>query len=373
MKKLLLSFAVMVCLMGGAIAQKAKVQTAWNYYKYDELDKASAAINEAAENPTTSGMAKTWYYKGLIYQKMYKHEKFGNLEPNALVIAFQAYNKALDIEHDYEFKTEIAQNKLVIGNLLFTQGVEYFNAKKFDKALESFETVLIIIPQDTLATLNAAYSAERAGDKVKAKGYYNELIAMKYKDPKMYIYLSNLYKSEGDTAMALSTIQKGRTEFPADNSLVIEELNIYLAAGRDKEALEMLNLAIMADPMNPHMYFAQGTVYDKLNMKTEAAVSYKKAIEYKPDYFDAYYNLGAMYFNEAAEMANKANDLKSTSEFNKAKSQFDAKFKEAEPYLEKAHDLNPTDMNTMSSLKQLYARTGENEKYDKMKAKMEGK
>ena len=373
MKKLLLLFTVLVCVTGGTMAQKSKIQTAWNYYKYDELDKASVAINEAAENATTSGMAKTWYYRGLIYQKMYKHEKFAALDPNPLSVAYQSYSKALEIEPDYEFAAEINQNKLVVGNQMFGQGVEYFNAKNYEKALGSFENVLSLSPNDTLATLNAAYSAERSGNKTKAKEYYNKLITMKYNDPKIYIFLGNIYKAESDTAMALTTVQKGRQAFPADNNLVIEELNIFLFAGKDAEALESLNVAIQGDPLNPSLHFAQGTVFDKLNKKPEAATSYKKAIEIKPDYFDAYYNLGAMYFNEAAEMANKANDLKSNADYEKAKVKFDAKFKEAAPYLEKALELNPTDTNTMISLKQLYARTGENEKYEKIKAKMEGK
>ncbi|HZI52660.1 MAG TPA: tetratricopeptide repeat protein [Chitinophagaceae bacterium] len=371
MRKILILLAALVYVTSGSFAQKHKVQTAWNYYQYDELDKAKTAIDEAAANESTSGMPKTWYYKGLIYQKIYKHEKYGSLEPDALIISYQAYDKAVDIDPKYEFSAEINQKKLEVANLLFQAGVDHYTAKKYPEALKAFEDVLIIIPNDTLATLNAAYSAEKAGDKAKAKGYYNQLIAMNYNEPKMYIFLSNIYKSEGDTVNALSTIQKGRKQFPSDNTLVIEELNIYLASGKDKEALEMLTVAIQADPMNPNLYFAQGTVYDKLNRKTEAGDSYKKAIELKPDYFEAYYNLGAMYFNEAAEMANKANDLKSNDEYNKAKKQFDAKFKEAQPYLEKAHELNPKDTNTMISLKQLYARTGENEKYDKMKAELE--
>ncbi len=373
MKKLLLLLVVLVYCSGNTFAQKSKVQTAWNYYKYDELDKAVIAINEASANESTIGMAKTWYYRGLIHQKLYKHEKYGSLEPNALTIAYQSYGKALEIEPDYEFKTEINQNKLVIGNLLFSQGVEHFNAKKYDMSLESFESVLKISPGDTLATLNAAYSAERSGNKVKAREYYTMLLDMKYNEPKIYVFLSNIYKAEGDSAKALTTVQLGRQRFPSDNNLVIEELNMFLFAAKDKEALESLSVAIQGDPKNSSLYFAQGTVFDKLNRKAEAATSYKKAIEIKPDYFDAYYNLGAMYFNEAAEMANKANDLKSNTEYAKAKDKFDAKFKEAAPFLEKALELNPTDSNTMVSLKQLYARTGENAKYDKLKKQMEGK
>lgn len=373
MKRLLLLFTATVLVISAATAQKAKVQTAYNYYKYDELDKAKEAIDEAAQNETTSGMAKTWYYKGLIYQKIYKHEKYGNLDQDALLKAYQAYAKALEIEPKYEFAPEINQNKLVVGNQMFGQGVEFFNAKTFDKALNAFENVLIINPNDTLATLNAAYSAEKGGNKVKAKEYYNKLISMNYKDPKIYIFLSSIYKTEGDSAQALATVQKGRQRFPSDNNLVIEELNMFLGSGKDKEALESLNVAIQGDPKNPSLYFAQGTVYDKLNRKSEAAASYKMAIENKPDYFDAYYNLGAMYFNEAAEMANKANDLKSNVEYGKAKEKFDAKFKEAQPYLEKAHELNPDDTNTMLSLKQLYARTNDTVKYDAIKAKLDKK
>ena len=53
----------MVYLTSGTFAQKNKVQTAFNYYKYDELDKAKQAIDEASVHETTIGMAKTWYYK----------------------------------------------------------------------------------------------------------------------------------------------------------------------------------------------------------------------------------------------------------------------------------------------------------------------
>jgi Tfp pilus assembly protein PilF len=372
MKKLLMLLIVMIGILPSTFAQKAKIQTAWNYYKYEDFDRAKTAIDEASVNETTSPMAKTWYYRGLIYQKIYKHEKFGNLDPDPLMKAAESYQKALKIEPKYEFEAEIRQNLMIVTNNMFGQGVEYFNAKTYDKALNSFENVLIISPSDTLATLNAAYSAERAGNKTKAKSYYNQLISMKYKDPKIYIFLGNLMKTDGDTTGALATVKQGRQLFPADNGLVIEELNIYLAGGKDKEALESLNLAIQGDPNNINLHFAQGTVYDKLGRKSEAAVSYKKAMELKPDFFDAYYNLGAMYFNEAAEMANKANDIKSNTEYAKAKEKFDAKFKEAQPYLERALELKPDDTNTMISLKQLYARLNETTKYELINAKLKG-
>jgi tetratricopeptide (TPR) repeat protein len=373
MKRLAILFGVLLYIgVAPASAQKTKIQTAYNYLKYDELDKAKAAIDEAAVNESTMGMAKTWYYRGQIYQKMYKHEKYGSLDPDCLTKAVESYNKALEIEPDYEFAPEINQNKRWLTNQIYGMGVEKFNAKNYSSALADFEYLLKLDGNDTLSLVNAAYCADKDGQKEKAKAYYSRLISMNYDDPKVYVFYSALLKAEGSKEQALQVIQQGRKRYPSENSLVIEELNMYLANGKDKEALESLNFAIQGDPTNKNLYFAKGSVLDKLGNKSEAATAYQKAIELDPGYFDPNYNLGAMYFNEAAEMANKANDLKSNTEYEKAKKAYEAKFRQSQPYLEKALEINPKDMNTMISLKQLYARLNEMEKYEKVKKMMEG-
>src|SRR5690242_20211313 len=126
MRKLLVLITVILYTVSAVQAQKAKVQTAYNYWKYDELDKAKEAIDDAAANESTSGMAKTWYYRGLIYQKIHKHEKYGSLDPEALMKAYQYYEKALEIDPKYENLEEIKQSKLVIANQLYGKGVESF-------------------------------------------------------------------------------------------------------------------------------------------------------------------------------------------------------------------------------------------------------
>jgi tetratricopeptide (TPR) repeat protein len=355
--------------VGAVYAQKAKVQTAWNFLKYEQYDKAKEAIDEASADPSTATMEKTWYYRGLIYQGMYKNEKYGNLDPQPLQKAYEYYDKSLEINPKSEYTDDIKQRKAVIANQIFTTGVEQFNAKNYTAALESFEGVLKISPGDTLSLLNAAYSAERSGNSEKAKQYYNQLIDQKFDDAKIYLFLSKIYKAEKDSAKALSVVQMGRQRFPADNNLVIEELNFYLYSGKSKEALDPLNLAISKDDQNPNLYFARGSIYDKLGDAEKAKTDYEKAIALKPDYFDATYNLGAMYFNTGAELANKANAIPpaKVKEYDEAKAKADAKFKEAQPYLEKAYQLNPKDMSTLQSLKQLYARIGELKKAEEMK------
>ena len=57
------------------------------------------------------------------------------------------------------------------------------------------------------------------------------------------------------------------------------------------------------------LWFSLGSVYDNLDKTEMAAEAYLKAISIKGDYFDANYNLGAMYFNQAVEGINAANDM----------------------------------------------------------------
>ncbi len=80
-----------------------------------------------------------------------------------------------------------------------------------------------------------------------------------------------------------------------------------------------------------------------------------------------------MLFNEGAELINKANNLPpaKSKEYEALKKQADEKFKESLPYLEKAKEIRPKDLDTLNTLKQLYARLGDNVKYEKIKMELD--
>lgn len=374
MKKIGILF-VLVLFSTISQAQKKNIVSSWNYLKYDEIDKAKLAIDEASKNEETAGMAKTWYYKGMIYEKMHKHKNiaFAVLDSTPLVSAYNYYEKSLQIDSKSEYAVDINLRKYNLYSMIFNQGIEEFKGERFRQAMLLFETAMVIQPNDTLSVLNAATSAERANNKEKAKTYYQKVIDLKYKDANIYTLLAELYKSEKDTARALEVLRAGRKEFPVNQAMIITELNIYLLQGKNKEALEMFTTAIANEPTNPSMYYNYGLVNEKTGDLVKAEEAYKKAIELKPDFFDAIYSIGAMHFNAAAEIGNKANNIKpdKVKEYNEAKAKADEVFKKALPFLEKAYELNPKDQSTLFSLKQLYVRLGETEKYKKIKAELE--
>ena len=145
-----------------------------------------------------------------------------------------------------------------------------------------------------------------------------------------------------------------------------------------------MNLAIENDPNNFLLYFVRGNIYDTKQAsmlndgKKEESVpffekaknDYAKALEVKNDYFDAAYSLGALYYNKGAEMLNDANMISDDAKYKVAKEKADQQLRDALPYLEKAHGLEPTDLSTMTSLKELYARTNQMDKYKEMSEKL---
>lgn len=363
-KPILIALSLII-LINLSFAQKAKVVSAYNHLQYNELMNAKDAIDLASVHQDSKNMVKTWYYRGLIYHTIYSDSVLVKSVPNSLVETFNAFIKTKELDSEKEFAKDTDERLKIIAYQFYNEGVNQCKTKEFEHAIKSFDYTLKIIPNDQQALFNSAYAAHTLGDNPKTKHFYHKLIEINYPEPKIYHLLSEIYKNEKDTVNALKVIQTGRSKYPNNNVLIIDELNIYLHSGRQKEAISKLHEAINLEPNNSTLYFALGVANDKIKIITDAESAYKKAIEIKPDYFDAVYNLGALYFNHAVDLFNEAQNL-SLNDYPKAKTVFDKEFENALPYLEKARELNPKDKNTILSLRQLYTRMGKLDKLNSL-------
>src|SRR5690606_31660902 len=199
------------------------------------------------------------------------------------------------------------------------------------------------------------------------------LIDLKYGGGNIYLYLSNVYLSQGDTAKSMQTIQSGRKVYPDNLPLITQELQYYLESGKSEEALANFEIAIAKDPNNAALWYNRGYIYEKLGNIEKAAENYKKALELEPNNFDAAYNLGAIYYNKGVELNKEANALpmSETKKYDKAKAEADKYFLMAQPHMERALEITPNDPNTLSSLVKIYVIAGETEKYKAMKARLD--
>ena len=362
------------------LAQK-EVVSAYNANKEGDYATAASYIEQAIENPKANVKNKTWRYRGEIYLNISKDSTLFAAFPDALTIAKDSYMKAkeLDTKGSYaqECQIGLGQVQMAASNA----GITQYNTGDFGRAGGFFDLSAEIASAfeatDTMALYNSALCYEKAGNVELAVARYQECADIQYQVPNVFLFISNLYRTSGQEDLALQTLADARKAYPREQSLIIEELNIYLTNEEFDKAKENLALAAEQDPTNEILWFSLGSVLDNLGNADEAIKAYLKALEVKADYFDANYNLGALYFNQAVQGINEANDMwkprmtKTESDAQK-KLEDDAKalFATAKPYLEAAHAVDADDVETMRSLRDVYARTGDDDKLLDMSAKL---
>ncbi len=379
-----------VFAISGAFAQKGKVTSAQNLKDTGKLDKALEAIKEAVD-PSNEKAAKsipwpkTWEVRGEIYQALFvaSDEAVKKLSDDPLTVALDSYKKALELDEKDKFSKSIKIKLTLLTNDLTNQAVQAFQDEDYNKALKSFEQILEIQEidivkvdnpdaVDTVILFNSGLAAFNAENYDKAIQYYGEAAKYGYNGARTYSLIANSYQLKKDTTGALQTLKEGFEKYPEDNGVLTSLIQIYLDMNKTDDAMKYLDMAIAQDPTNTTYYFAQGTLYEKLGDEENAIKTYEKAIEIDAEFFNANYNLGALYYNKGVKQIEVANSIpasenkKYEAELKKA----DVWFEKALPYMEKCNTLQVDDSMVLESLKNLYYRLKQMDKYNAILEKL---
>lgn len=377
---LTLSLAVL-----GLAAQNANVVNAYNYMQDGQLAKAVEYIEPATLDAKSGISEKTWRYRGDIYRLIALGEDAALKAqfPEAIDRAIESYMKANELDTKGSYKKENNAALMALQGASLNAGNDAFSAKEYDKAIARYaqsERVAKSFGQvDTNAVFNSALAYESKGDDANAIKRYREALAAGYAKPEIYRYIGSLQNKAQDLDGAITTVREGRAKYPDNKDLILDEMQYLLAANRSEEAESSVKLALEKDPGNAVLWSVLGGLYDKkaADSKDEATMmqwydkaeeAYKKSIEKDPKFFDAYFNIGVLYNNRAASEYEKCNAIKSDAEYMKCKSVADATYLKAIPFFEQAHALNPEDVQTIQQLMKLYAKTNDQEKYQRMKS-----
>ena len=371
------------CLFAFSVMGQKEVVSAYNANKDGDYRAASTYIEQAILIDKSNTKDKTWRYRGEIYLNISRDSTLTMEYPNALRISMESYLKATELDIKGRYKDEIKLGLAQVQLGANGKGISYYNTTSFDLAASSFDLAAEVARTfdivDTMAVYNAALCYEKADMTDMAIERYRDCADIKYQVPNVFLFISTLYRNSDNDEEALKVLQEARAVYPREQSLIIEELNIYLTNQDFERAKANLELAAEQDPTNEILWFSLGSVFDNLGNYDEAIIAYQKAIVVKSDYFDANYNLGALYFNKAVLGINEANEMwkprmTRTEAANQKKLEEDSKsmFVTARPYLESAFQVEPTDLETIRSLKDIYARTGEDDKFLQMNDLLKG-
>ena len=382
MKKSLL---ILLCLITvSSWAQKSQIESAALYFNNSEIEDAKKSIDAAFEHPDTKDNVKMLYFRAAIYDTIFTSEKFKSLDIDAAEKWALAARRCLELDKKELYKEVMEYN---IVNAAFACNTAAYDANKrgdYVKTQSYYQLVIDLLPYDKFGDMktnnlteksivfNQFYFSNKEKNKDDQKKYLNRLVELDYQDHLIYFYLTNIYLEAGDTATAITYLDKGRSLFPEKKDLIGMEINLYLSMGKVSELLSKVELANEQKPDDAELIYTRGNLYDnaaggfnkeikaireeansitkkakaeknattkktleasakeklakitdiakKANEYTaKAEADYFKAIELNPEMIDAYYNLGALTNNKTVEIANKINsiDVKTQGEYDK--------------------------------------------------------
>ncbi len=398
------------------------------------LTKAKENIDLATNNEETKNQVKTYAYRCRIYMSLFseslkaeeknlasikdKNERLQTAYGNVKTAEFEEASKCLvkiqeldpkkfdkiakgetDSEEDGKLFTSFTQIQAYQANLATGK----YKVKKFEEAADFFEglavsNLLMTGKKDTANFYNACVCAQKSKNQAKTLEYNKKMIDLNIASPYNYRTIYEIKAAQNDSTSALEVLKMGRTQFPNDIYLMNEETNVFIQKGQQDKALANLQVAVGKEPNNAILQYVIGNVYDNLanpkgksgkdtikpadyeNLVAKAAEHYQKAVDLKPasqdSYFNSLYNLGALYNNYGNTLYSKSMEKATLTDLAKKQKEYEVKsmeyYKKAIPYLEQALEVRANDQTTMSALRTLYYKTGNEAKGKEMSDKIKG-
>jgi tetratricopeptide (TPR) repeat protein len=340
------------------------VTSAYNANKQGDFAKAAEYIEKAINDPKASVKEKTWRYRGDIYLNIATSPELVKQFPNAVQTCKESYFKSMEIDAKKEYIQENTTGLSGLQALVRENAMKQYEGSDFCSAYASFEVSREISTRfgivDSSAIFNGAFCAERCGKLEDALAGYNESAKIGYNVPQVYGTMVEIYNKLGRKEEAVKTLSDARTKYPKDSDLLRAEVNVYLTDQKYDQALGLLKDLTAQDPSNEMIWFVLGVTYEKLGKVADQEAAYLKAIEIKPNYFDALFNLGATIYNQGVEKYKECDKIppREAAKYDACVADANKIFAKSIGYFETAYSERPTDKDIMSALKEAYVRVG---------------
>ncbi|MBR5921518.1 MAG: hypothetical protein IKZ56_10210 [Bacteroidales bacterium] len=368
---------VNILLLVSLSAQKPSLTKAYNFYYDKDYDKAKEQIDLCAADEKLSVKAQTWLYKGNIelllanreYNEKQKDENYQIRYPNAPVEAYDAFQKALELNPKVEALDMMGAQEALkqLYPYLLVRGVDQLIAKDYTgaettlrKAVESYEMAPPQYPMNGELYYYYAYTLESLGKKDEMMRYYQKAIDDGSQNPYVFGKLIDQYKADNDRANIEKTLAMAKAKNPDNMSVKLLEIDYAYWSGDSVKAKRLV------DQIDPQVLKTSDEMvnvanfYIKEKRYEEADRLLSRANRIDPNNFVILYNLGVCnysfseyYFNRQNQLAIQQGDK---SEIETAKELSERYLASAADYFEQARRLQPDDVNLLNTLRAIYVR-----------------
>jgi tetratricopeptide (TPR) repeat protein len=224
--------------------------------KYEETLAACRGSDATCSAPR---LIAAYFFLGNSYDNQFRPAKKGDANNDAMLTkAIENYKKSAEVEQDPKIK-KLAMEYLV-----------------------------------------AAYGPDKLNDPSQAEPILRRMIELEPNEPSNYTYLSRIYEENGDYEQAEQLLLKSRDMKPNDPAPYVTLAAFYNRQGEFDKTMEALHARAEKEPSNPEAFYTIATYYwekayrdfttpepDKIKFVGAGLQAVDKAIELKPDYFEA--------------------------------------------------------------------------------------
>lgn len=357
----------------GQKAAKPNLNKALQLWTQGKLDEAKTMIDAATTYEKTMNDGKTWYYRGLIYASLdtTSNETYKALAPDALDVALESFKKGDELSKGKEHFTQDAMGMPILKSQqiaywhgqYINQGAAAYQEEDLEEALRNFEKAQRVLPNDTLGYFYAGFVANGMENYDKAVESFQKYIDLGGKSVDAYHSIINIYSSaKDDKETALKVVRTAKQKFPNDPQLPKVEIGLLIDLKRIDEAKKGLEEAVAKEPNNKTLHFYLGYANASLNLNEDAKKNYEAALKIDPNYFEAQLYLAKLMYFDAAVIKKEMSSLGISAADKKKKFDLDKvlveKLKTAQPYWEKAEQLDQKDQEVVDVLFSIYQDLG---------------
>lgn len=341
-----------------------------NLWKEGKLEEAKAMADAATTYDKTMNDGKTWYYRGLVYATLdtIKDEKYKSLAPDAFTTAVESFKKADQmaspkseyfITGDNLVPQPKANQMAVWANYYLNEGAALYQDEDYPAAVEKFERVQKILPDDTTAYFYAGFAANQNEEYEKALQNFKSYVDKGGTSSDAYALMININSGPKENKeRALELVREARTKFPNNADFPKVEIGLLIDLKRIEEAKKGLEAAIAKEPQNKTLHFYLGYANASLGNLEAAKKNYEDALKIDPKYFEAQLYLAKLMYTDAADIKKQMSNLGITAADKKKRFDLDKvlveKLKVALPYWEQAERINPSDQEVLDVLYSIY-------------------
>jgi tetratricopeptide (TPR) repeat protein len=400
--------------------QLKALEKATKNYETTAVKNALASAEAVIATAPDAEKAHFYFLKGNALLELSNH----NVESgNNLILAAKSYQDLIALEKSMgksKYTSQAEASLATVRDNLVNSAIADNKANKYKEGTEKLYQAYRISPKDTVNLYYAANGAIIAKDYDTAIEYLRQLKDLNYtgkvteyfatdkatkaetsygtkaerdlyikagthEKPReetvpsvrgeVYRNYSILLAEKGQVDKALLEIQAARKLYPNNTDFVLIEADFYNKKGDMDNYIKIIKEASDKNPNDADLIYNLGIASNKLNKKEDAVNYFKKVIEIKPDYVNAYINLANFKIDEQSKIFEEMNSLGNTSADNKKYNELMVKknklLEEALPYLEKAITYQPNNLEVLNLMTQIYPTLGMDDKYKETKEKID--